>query len=436
MLFSTRPLSRCSVRIALGVLIVSGLVAGLLPFGKVALAEASASSQPNSNVVASYAGTYTVSTDVSGYFYETAVPDACPDSGDAQLQLMDDGTFLLTVGYWGAYHVWEIDDYKFVCTPSSVIIGFTGTYARNPNILVFTTRIINLDTGEEGEYPIGTIKGEVTFTDTSAEGKVTIAIWDDIHYVVKLDRVGPITSEYIYTTYGIRVEDSFGDNQYVQKSWSQHELDLLNDVFKELPKEMLQSMSLNRIVRNKEDVDAAGNPKSGTFGEYWPCIIEEDKDCSGSSATIRIFDRATRPSDFQDDPTGDKEFKATILHEMIHAMRYHKNQNSIYANANDSPLVQNYMDATRPNTAIEAGINHNGWAWYGKQLGWRLYGAPGNEPPTNYAKTNPMEDMSESVMMYVYDPQKLQVSSMARYNFIRDQIYGGIEYENGIQKKP
>jgi len=218
-------------------------------------------------------------------------------------------------------------------------------------------------------YANGTGSGTMRFRATAWDLGDTVT-WQVIFSAANFQAALPvqITSEYIYTTYGIRVEDSFGDNQYVQKSWSQHELDLLNEVFKELPKEMLQSMSLNRIVRNKEDVDAAGNPSSGTFGEYWPCIIEEDKDCSGSSATIRIFDRATRPSDFQDDPTGDKEFKATILHEMIHAMQYHKNQNSIYANAYDSPLVQNYMDATRPNTAIEAGINagfhHNGWAWY------------------------------------------------------------------------
>jgi hypothetical protein len=44
--------------------------------------------------------------------------------------------------------------------------------------------------------------------------------------------------------------------------------------------------------------------------------------------------------------------------------------------------------------------------------------------------------MSESAMMYVYDPQKLQAGSVQRYNFIRDQMFGGVEYENGIQKKP
>jgi hypothetical protein len=69
-------------------------------------------------------------------------------------------------------------------------------------------------------------------------------------------------------------------------------------------------------------------------------------------------------------------------------------------------------------------------------LGWDLTGAPGNNPPTDYGKTDPTEDMSESAKMYVYDPQKLQASSPQRYNFIRDQMFGGVEYENGIQKKP
>jgi len=67
---------------------------------------------------------------------------------------------------------------------------------------------------------------------------------------------------------------------------------------------------------------------------------------------------------------------------------------------------------------------------------WHLFGAQGNNPPTNYGNTNPLEDMSESVMLYMYEPQKLKDSSIQRYNFIRDHIYGGVEYENGKQTKP
>jgi hypothetical protein len=44
--------------------------------------------------------------------------------------------------------------------------------------------------------------------------------------------------------------------------------------------------------------------------------------------------------------------------------------------------------------------------------------------------------MAESVMMYVYDPERLKNSSYERYYFIRDEMFGGVEYEDGVQKEP
>lgn len=247
-----------------------------------------------------------------------------------------------------------------------------------------------------------------------------------------------ITSEYISTKYGIRVEDSFGDDKWDQKSWNDHELSLLNDVLKELPPGFLNHIALTRIVRNKEYIDADGNPIPGARGVYTRCDLKTDPQCTGSLTTIRIFDSAaTILNDFPNDP--DKQFKATILHEITHAYQAYKDGNSIYKDLTDSPQSENYRDATRPDTTLEAvrngGWKHNGWGLY-PGFGWYLYSAPGNEPPTDYGKTLPGEDMSDSVKMYVYDPQRLQASSMQRYNFIKDQMFGGIEYENGIQKKP
>lgn len=252
-----------------------------------------------------------------------------------------------------------------------------------------------------------------------------------------------ITAEYIYTTYGIRVEDSFGEGLWAQKSWSDQELILLNDVLKELPPALLKDMAVTRIIRSKTDLDKDGNPEPDTFGYYAPCGSPPEKDCTSSTGTIRIFDKALSPLDFSDDPTGDKQFKGTILHELIHALQYKKDEYSIFKNAYSSPLVQNYMDATRPITDIsnQGFEGTNGWKFGMHPPGtpppsWHLFGAQGNTPPTNYGNTDPLEDMSESVMLYMYEPQKLKDSSLQRYNFIRDHIYGGVEYENGTQKKP
>jgi hypothetical protein len=290
-------------------------------------------------------------------------------------------------------------------------------------------------------YANGTGSGTVHFIGTK-DGETFDKEWAAFFSAEEFRAALPnqITSEYISTKYGIRVEDSFGDDQYVQKSWSDHELSLLNDVLKEIPPDMLRNMALTSIIRSKVKIDEDGNQKPTVMGTYFPCGSYKGKDCSGSSAVIRIFDYATSPYDFTDDPNGDKQFKASILHEMIHAYQFRQDQYSTYSDAHESPLAKNYMDATRPNTAIETGIDGgrigNGWGYYGLGMGWRICDAPGNLPPTDYGTTDPLEDMSESVMMYVYDPQKLQASSMARYNFIRDQIYGGVEYENGVQKKP
>ena len=255
---------------------------------------------------------------------------------------------------------------------------------------------------------------------------------------------GVVTSETIYNTYGIKVEDSFGDDKWAKKAWSDEELVLLNDVLKELPPELIRSMAVTTIVRNGIYIDPNGNPKPTTFGVYNPCDGQPLANCDGTAATVRIFDFASHPFDFANDPNGEKEFKATILHELTHALQANKEDNDVYRDPAKqlvkdyvlSPLAQNYMDATRPTTDMnEPGFwQNNGWNLVlGK---WTLTGAQGNQTPTDYARTNPKEDLSESVMMYVYDPQKLQTSSVKRYNFIRDQIFGGIEYEDGHQKQP
>jgi hypothetical protein len=240
----------------------------------------------------------------------------------------------------------------------------------------------------------------------------------------------PVTKDYILTTYGLKLEGSY------EKDWSEHELSLMNDVLSQIPADLWKKMALTSIIRSDVNIDPTTlKQEPDVFGNYSRCgDLMGSVDCSGSSAHITIFDRATSPYDFTNDPNGDTEFKATILHEMIHAMQYQKDASSTYSNASASPLVQNYMDATRPK--VGAGITHNGWAYYGEKKGWMLYSDPGDLPPTNYGKTNPMEDMSESAMMYVYDPQKLQASSPQRYDFIKTQMFGGVEYENGIQKKP
>jgi hypothetical protein len=198
----------------------------------------------------------------------------------------------------------------------------------------------------------------------------------------------------------------------------------------------MDRMTVNRIVRNPVYIEGDGNPDPYTSGVYEPCDQSVDPHCDGSSATIRIFDDAKSQYDFLNDPDGEKQFKATILHEMVHAMQYRKDQHSIYRNGYDSPLVENYIDATKKITDMDHADYKawNGWNW--SQGRWYYTNESENQPPTSYGLTDPTEDMAESVMMFVYDPERLKNSSYERYYFIRDEMFGGVEYEDGVQKKP
>jgi hypothetical protein len=289
-------------------------------------------------------------------------------------------------------------------------------------------------------YANGTGSGEGTLGVIGTENSQTTQ-WQ-ITYSAEQFAAGlppEVTAEYIYKTYGIIVEDSFGDDQYEQTAWTDKELVSLNNVLKKLPPALIKNMRVKRIVRNKVYIDKDGNPRPTVNGVYSTCPDRKaDPSCDGSAATVRIFDNALIPSQVFADPT--TKFEAVILHELIHAAQYKKDEYSIYNNAYNSPLVQNFIYASNkyasgPQESLPPGINV-GWHW-GQPPGnpppprWTLYSNGPEHAPTNYATTNPLEDMCDSAMLYMYDPQKLKNESPGRYDFFRDQLFGGVEYGNG-----
>lgn len=327
----------------------------------------------------------------------------------------------------GSYHLFSNSDFTECRFEEYEEDTYTGTFTGGPNgtaTVGITDAVLNIQ-----------------FVD-GKKAVTTLEHWGTYELTVENPEAfgAQITSEYIYNKYGIIVEDSFGDDLWEPASWTDQELILLDDVLRELPPELIKKMAVKRIVRNKQNFDKNGFPQSSTAGLYSACNGKEWKNCDGSESTLRIFDRAWEPGDFSNDPDGAKQFKGTILHELIHATQYRSEQNSGVINPYENTLVQNYNDATREITDINApGFKSwNGWDW-GNKTGespppkWHYTNAT-HQPPTNYGLTNPLEDMSESVMMYVYDPQKLQTTSMVRYNFIRDFIFEGVEYDNGTQK--
>jgi hypothetical protein len=294
---------------------------------------------------------------------------------------------------------WTCPSCGFVyATPASLAgYGWKGTLSAN-------------GTGSGEFYPGAT--WQVTFSGADFQTGLTGKPKTDVTET-------PASQDYIQEQIGgLSVEQ--GD-----KAWTEHELQMLHEVLDQLPPGLRNKLALEHIARYTGKLNIkTGTLKDNVMGDYSPADQADCPTCARTGHTIRIFDPAAKSSYFQD-PSGDTDFKATILHEMIHALQYYKDDQGIYKNPDtDNPLMKTYV--------VVSGKGSDGWTYKNKQ--WVYLDVSGNNPPTDYGKTNPMEDMSESVKMYVYDPKLLQTSSPDRYTYIRDNLFGGIEYENGKQK--
>ncbi len=260
----------------------------------------------------------------------------------------------------------------------------------------------------------------------------------------------PLTPEYFQQTYGITVEN--GDAE-----WKDEELRAMDELFRQLPQSFLDQLALTKIVRYQSAWDKNWNLNRSTRADYSAADQRLCPTCALSSETIRIYDSVFDPakSQFENDPQGLTQFKGTLVHEMTHALQFFKEPQSMYKSAYKNPIVQNWINTTKPVQADpktgwifgyyqkefdengQEKKDANGYVIWKHVSKWKYWGATdGNRPVTSYASTNPLEDMCDSVKMYLYDPQKLMNNSMVRYQFVRDNIFGGVEYENGQQKKP
>ncbi|MCX6037641.1 MAG: hypothetical protein NTW99_07075, partial [Chloroflexi bacterium] len=88
-----------------------------------------------------------------------------------------------------------------------------------------------------------------------------------------LTGTGAITPTYIFNTYGIRVDDSPAGDLHGQKAWSEHEFNLLNDVLKEIPPDLLKNMALTSFVRSQYSLDKWGNPEKKTLASIFASVL-------------------------------------------------------------------------------------------------------------------------------------------------------------------
>jgi hypothetical protein len=149
---------------------------------------------------------------------------------------------------------------------------------------------------------------------------------------------------------------------------------------------------LKKIGRSDFGISRNGKcvAENSTMGEWF-----------SDSGTIVLTDAASNPVDFTDSAT---QFRATFAHEAAHALLDNFDPRSCkrYKNSSHNPLMKEFHAAA----------------------GWDPHGTTStptatDKPPTDYASTNDEEDLSESMMLYLYDPDRLKKVSPARYSFCK-----------------
>ncbi len=120
--------------------------------------------------------------------------------------------------------------------------------------------------------------------------------------------------------------------------------------------------------------------------------------------TVVLTDSAGFGKDFGGDGKhfSEQQFRGTAAHEFAHALlnNFDPRTCTQYPDESANPLIQQFRSAT----------------------GWNTAGTVPSTvtpPPTEYGATNSQEDLSESVMLYLYSPSTLKAKSPERYEFVK-----------------
>jgi hypothetical protein len=106
-----------------------------------------------------------------------------------------------------------------------------------------------------------------------------------------------------------------------------------------------------------------------------------------------------------EDIAGSEELKATLSHEIGH-------------NVHENLMTNNPELANKWQNLHQESLS--------------LYQQNGSGFVTEYAKTNVYEDFADSYMAYIGDPEKLQFYNSEKYEFMRDNVFSGQEYESRL----
>ena len=207
------------------------------------------------------------------------------------------------------------------------------------------------------------------------------------------------------------IEEDFGiDVQKGDKEFTEDELAALRTGLSYLPSDWYAPASLNppesqdptpcRIQRHST-VTHNGQQAFGLFSPSEPSHIEV------SDAAWELYDYDFSNPPFNKESGREAQFGGTIVHEMTHRFLSTDSEGRYIADMADKPAV----------------------AQWAQDFAWQVTGDGGwscsdkDSCVTEYAgSVNPEEDMAESVMMYVFWPNKLRHVSQEKYDFVKNVL--------------
>lgn len=224
----------------------------------------------------------------------------------------------------------------------------------------------------------------------------------------EIEARNPLISN-IRQTYGIEIIDS---NMCTidDPPWKSEDIKLIEETLSELPSCFLDRLNLTSIggvLKNRNDpikksVDASVKTDCATaFALYNP-------------VTNEIFFCDRQWEKMEDIPPTDV-FKQTVVHELTHAFQYYLGDEKPLDKTNVNPIMWEWVEKT-------------GWLRCLPVLGCGGRLRIPSDVPTEYAKTNPFEDMAESARIYYSAPEALERISPARFNFVKEKLFCNAEF--------
>lgn len=212
------------------------------------------------------------------------------------------------------------------------------------------------------------------------------------------------------------------------KKWSEKELEWFDDVFEKLPKNQYDHKELDKIVRSNE------TPYCGVYLAGTVTISDAALECRINNLN---------PQYDKDNITeNDKElsFKRTLIHEVNHSYQ-ENNQNVSDRFATFSFEKTNVIMVSGDGTKEDKIETVQKWKLKSTNKEQFVTEYSGNTTDNQNGDNGyyqfyseeiglPGEDMSESVAMYIMQPEKLKQTSSKKYEFLKKNVFGGKEYYN------